>query len=105
MYPLLFDADSIPGVDFSIWGSREGDLENQNWLTMSSNSRILFRFFFCFGFSTFEGVRIKYLRFGYKIRIEDACSSSGILEGFLMTGKWFFRVICKMLVGLIHFKN
>ena len=53
MYPLLFDADSIPGVDFSIWGSREGDLENQNWLTMSSNSRILFRFFFCFGFFNF----------------------------------------------------
>ena len=61
--------------------------------------------FFVSVFSTFEGVRIKYLRFGYKIRIENACSSSGILGSFLMTGKWFFRVICKMLVGPIHFKN
>ena len=61
--------------------------------------------FFVSVFSTFEGVRIKYLRFGYKIRIENACSSSGILGRFLMTGKWFFRVISEMLVGLMNLKN
>ena len=47
-------------------------------------------FFFDWVFSSFEGVVIKYLRFGYKIRIENARSSSGFLEGFLMTGKWIF---------------
>ena len=67
---------------------------------------IFLRFnFFDLVFSSFEGVLIKYLRFGYKIRIEDACSSSGFLEHFLMTEKWFFGVICKMLVGPIHSKN
>ena len=74
-----------------VWGSREGDIS--------------FLFFFDSVFSSFEGVLIKYLRFGYKIRIENARSSSGFLEGFLMTGKWVFRVICKMLVGPIHFIN
>ena len=27
MYPLFLHEESIPGVDFSIWRSREGDLE------------------------------------------------------------------------------
>ena len=27
MYPLFLSEESIPGVDFSIWRSREGDLE------------------------------------------------------------------------------
>ena len=73
------------------WGSREGDISSFS--------------FFDSVFSRIEGVRSKYLRFGYKIRIENACSSSGSLEHFLMTGKWFFGVICKKLVGPIHSKN
>ena len=64
-----------------------------------------FPFFFESVFSCFEGVLIKYLRFGSKIQIEDVCSSSGILGRFLGTGKGFFRVISKMLVGLMNLKN
>ena len=74
-----------------VWGSREGDIPS-------------FLFFDCV-FSTFEGVMSKYLTFGYKIRIENACSSSGTLGRFLTTGKWFFRVISEMLVGLMNLKN
>ena len=59
-----------------VWGSREGDIPSF--------------LFFDWVFPIFEGVLIKYLTFGYKIRIEDACSSSGILEGFLTTGKGVF---------------
>ena len=43
MYPLLFDAESIPGVGFSIWGSREEALRNQNWLTLKGYNSILGR--------------------------------------------------------------
>ena len=74
-----------------VWGSREGDIPSF--------------LFFDLVFSSFEGVVIKYLTFGYKIRIENACSYSGILGRFLTTGKWFFRVISEMLVGLMNFKN
>ena len=81
----------ISALNTFVWGSREG--HTPSFL------------FFDLVFSSFEGVLIKYLTFGYKIRIEDACSSSGILEGFLTTGKGFFRVISEMLVGLMNLKK
>ena len=74
-----------------VWGSREGDIPSF--------------LFFDWVFSIFEGVIIKYLRFRYKIRIEDACSSSGTWGRFLSTGKGVFRVISEMLVGLMNLKN
>ena len=43
MYPLLFDAESIPGVGFSIWGSREGELKIWKTLTLSGHNSILGR--------------------------------------------------------------
>ena len=43
MYPLLFDAESIPGVGFSIWGSREGELKIWKTLTLSRHNSILGR--------------------------------------------------------------
>ena len=81
----------ISVLDTFVWGSREGDIPSF--------------LFFDWVFSHFEGVLNKYLRFGYKIRIENACSSSGMLGRFLTTGKGFFRVISEMLVGLMNLKN
>ena len=43
MYPLLFDAESIPGVGFGIWGSREGDLKNRKRPTLKGYNSILGR--------------------------------------------------------------
>ena len=43
MYHLLFNTESIPGLGFSIWGSREGDLKNENWLTLKGCNSILGR--------------------------------------------------------------
>ena len=71
--PLI---ELISVLNTFVWGSREGDIPSF--------------LFFDLVFSTFEGVVIKYLTFGYKIQIEDACSSSGILGRFLTTGNWFF---------------
>ena len=56
-------------------------------------------------FSIFEGVRSKYMRFWYKIRIENNCSSSGILQRYLSTGKGIFGGFSEMLVSLRCWKK
>ena len=70
------------------------------WLTQG-----YLQFFFESVFSLFEGVRSKYMTFWYKIWIEKNCSSSGILERYLSTGKGFFWVFSEMLVSLRCWKK
>ena len=41
MHPLLSSAELIPGVVFSIWGSREGDSKTRKQLTLKCDKSSL----------------------------------------------------------------